>query len=605
MTRLVLALLWGCNPVVLDGPGTAAPAPGGDDGSSDGGDGGGDGGDGGGGTETVPGLEGAAPWLFTLDAVHAVDLEIPAEGIDALWADPYSYVDASVHIDGERLDDVAVRIKGKLGSYRNLNGKSAFRVDLNRNIDGQNYHGLKALTLNNMVNDYAQLHERVVYPLYQANDVQGLRVGYVWLTVNGEDFGLYANIETPDDVWLKRAYGDDDGGNLYEADYLLYEDGSYTLFDFDEATYQYLELDEGEDVGHADLWPLVDAIATTGGTDAFYAATGQYLDWAQFHRFWAAEIWVGQWDGYNYNSNNYRLYVNPRSGLIELLPWGQDWTFSDWRTWTAPVTLLGGWCLQHAECTSDFEDALIAVSATMDAQDVSGQVDEIKLLIDPYVAADPRKELDAGTIAGYQTHVQSWALIRSKTIAGLFGLADPEVVVGEVLQGETGLVQSVDDLDWGGALVRALDVGGTGIHVNGVDFVASDPTGATYGANVPDLPDQAGWSALETLLYSCGYTSPGLSIDFAIPVEAGEDHLVQLLFFETYYASWGYRKVDIEIEGQTMLTGLDTSSGSHKAGLRWVGRVNSSDGTLDIRIHGVTEGSDGYPAINGVLVHRL
>jgi spore coat protein CotH len=57
------------------------------------------------------------------------------------------------------------------------------------------FFGLDRLTLNNMVQDPTMVHEALGYQVYEAAGVRVPRTGYVRLTVNGQPYGLYLNLE--------------------------------------------------------------------------------------------------------------------------------------------------------------------------------------------------------------------------------------------------------------------------------------------------------------------------------------------------------------------------------------------------------------------------
>ncbi|MFO0006349.1 MAG: CotH kinase family protein, partial [bacterium] len=97
----------------------------------------------------------------------------------------------------------------------------------------------------------------------------------VW--VNGDDYGLYLLLETPDDRFLKRAWDEPDG-NLYDGKYVWYPDGSYTLLDFAEGHDHLYQLEEGEDVGHADIASVSAALAAGWGSPTFLATTGAVVE---------------------------------------------------------------------------------------------------------------------------------------------------------------------------------------------------------------------------------------------------------------------------------------------------------------------------------------
>ena len=49
----------------------------------------------------------------------------------------------------------------------------------------------------------------------------------------------------------------------------------------------------------------------------------ELVDVDQFLEFWAAEVLLGHWDGYNGNTNNFWVYVGD-DGRLRFLPWGID-----------------------------------------------------------------------------------------------------------------------------------------------------------------------------------------------------------------------------------------------------------------------------------------
>lgn len=552
-------------------------------------------------TESIDDAPDPSAWLFGTDQVVQVEIALDATAVDALAVDPYEWVEGDITIEGERVETVGIRLKGRIGSFRDLSGKAAFRVDFNRYVEGRRWNGLEGMTLNNMVNDYAQLHEITAYPFYEHMGVPAPRVGYAWVRVNGEDYGLYANIETPDDRWLDRVY-EDPSGNLYEATYFWFGGSSYILVDFDFDTYTGFDLDEGEDVGREDILAVVEAIQSTKGTEAYYDTVGEVFDWDHYFRHWATEIWVGQWDGYDYNSNNYKIYFNPETGLGELLPWGHDWCFTDWATWTSPATVIGTSCLDHDTCRAAFLEVLGDVLDQAEDWPWRERIDEAAALIDPYVQADPRKELSYSYILSYQEDLRSWVEDRSEALRGQFGMTGPEVSVDEVAQGEVSLLEEGADLDTSGTVARAWNLGGDDVEVEGITFTARTGDDYAYTDNTPDFDgDPDTWTGLETLAYTCSYQYPGAPLSYTIAVEPGTPCTLQLVFFEVYYDTAGNRLLHVQVEGETVVRDLDSSTGSMEAGVLYRGTFTAEDGTLDVKIRG-SENGDGYAILNGLLV---
>jgi len=598
-----LAALWG---LACDEGGTSGPPPGGDDDDDattlppdDDDDQDDDVHDD---IEHVPGVEDPSAWMFELDEVRHVELTVDEEGVANLTANPYTYVVGQVTYDGEVVEDVGIRLKGRLGSFRDLSGKAAFLLDFNRYVDGRTFYGLKKLSMNNMLNDYAQLHEVVAYPLYRDLGIPAPRASYAWVRLNGEDYGLYAQIEGMDDVFLERSY-DDPSGNLYEAEYLLYADYTYTLLDFDHETYSYFELEEGQDNGHSDLLAVADAIETSWETEAFFETVGAVVDWDHFLRFWAIEAWLGQWDGYNYNSNNYLVYFDPDDGMADLLPWGHDWCFSEGLDWSAPPTLLGSGCLLTETCTAAFVEALEATVAEIDPEDLRARIDEAAVLADPFIQADPRKETPYSWVLSYQEWMRDWVAFRTDQLLALFGVLEGSLLVGEVAEGTVELWNDAGDLDLDGEIVAAVNHGGSDVAIAGVTFAGSNANGIPYAGIAPDFDgDPAVWTDDEVLAYSCTYQNPGVDLQIQMPVTPGTPYQLQLLFFEPYYAGQNGRKVHVLIDGQQTVTDLDTSTYTPRSGIVYTVETTPANPTLELLIRGSEWASDGYPILTGLVL---
>ena len=353
--------------------------------------------------------------LFTLETVHQAEITLSQDAVTALYSDPYTYVEARLTFDGEELAPVALRIKGRLGSYRDLSGKPALKIDINRYTD-QTLLGLEKLNFNNMVQDGAMTHERIAYALFNASGVVAPRVGYVWVTINGDDYGLYTNVEVYDDVWLKRTY-DDPSGNLYDGDYHLYSNWSYDFIDFDGYSEYLFALDEGQDVNLEDIYGVTAALSATG--DDFYAELDTVVDMNQFLHMWAGEAWLGHYDGYAYNDNNYRVYFDPEDGRARFHPWDPDWAFYSSTPVTSPSGELASQCWAEPGCRAAFITALDEVKQTASESGLQAQLGEAAALIAPYVEADPRREYSASSVYANQNAQMSWLNNRDATLENL------------------------------------------------------------------------------------------------------------------------------------------------------------------------------------------
>ncbi|MFT5679550.1 MAG: hypothetical protein ACI8RZ_000454 [Myxococcota bacterium] len=382
------------------------------------------------GPESVEGAGSGDAWIFNPAMVHALDITISQDNIDTLndksgaYSSETVWVEVDATYDGLPLPSIGMRLKGRWGSWRSFDGKPSIKLDLNRYVDGQDLEGIKSLTFNNMVIDCSFMREHMAYPVYEAMGVPAPRTAHVWMTVNGEGYGLYLNVESIDDVYLERHH-DDSEGNLYDADYILWDDGSYTVLDFFTTLSQYFEQEEGEDIGGADLTEIAAMLDALGGTADFYTATADRIDWDHHQRMVAAEMWVGQNDGYSLNRNNYLVYFEP-DGPMTIQPWDHDYAFlsaSEWGfSWTNPTGRLTNLCLADADCRADQISRIAEVIEVVDEIGYDDRFEFTQDMIAPYIDADQRRECSDSSVGWYQSDLGAWKGTRDDTLRAMWGL---------------------------------------------------------------------------------------------------------------------------------------------------------------------------------------
>ena len=125
------------------------------------------------------------------------------------------------------------------------------------------------------------LHETLSYAAFRAAGVPASRTGFVYLRVNGDDFGLYLNIETLDDVALERIFGsfDDQVQHLYEGE---------VGHDVTPGEAGEFEVDEGDQANLEDLEALIDAVSSSG-PEAWSERVAATADLAEMTKMWAVE----------------------------------------------------------------------------------------------------------------------------------------------------------------------------------------------------------------------------------------------------------------------------------------------------------------------------
>ncbi|MDX6601016.1 MAG: hypothetical protein QOF13_218 [Solirubrobacterales bacterium] len=290
---------------------------------------------------------------------------------------------------------VGIRLKGGIGSFRDLHEKASFKVKFNfensKGEKGKKYLGLKKLTLNNMVQDKSFIHERLAYEAFRSAGVPSPRTGYAYIEVNGEDFGLHLNIEALDDVALEKRFGP--FGHLYEATYG--SDVQHNPPGF--------EIDEGDEEDTADLNALIAAVSGTTPVD-FLDRVNPNADLIEMIRMWAVERYIGHWDGY-FATNNFYLLSDP-TGRFRMLPWGTDQTWVKHVAFDEGGGLMFTKCLEDLRCAALYRKTLRQVRDAIDGASLDSLATETAALLEPWETmeqASPRHEV---TMPAISTAVQ-------------------------------------------------------------------------------------------------------------------------------------------------------------------------------------------------------
>lgn len=160
--------------------------------------------------------------LFDDTVVHTIDIEIAEADWNSLQenAAAEEYQLCAVTVDGEKLDNVAIRPKGNSSLSSVVSSDSerySFKIDFDKYSDGLTYHGLDKLNLNNIISDNAYLKEYLSYDMMEYMGVAAPLASFVKVSVNGEYFGLYLAVEGVEEAFAERNYGSDEG-NIYKPD---------------------------------------------------------------------------------------------------------------------------------------------------------------------------------------------------------------------------------------------------------------------------------------------------------------------------------------------------------------------------------------------------
>ena len=202
--------------------------------------------------------------LFDNTKVHTVDIVM--DDWDGFIANATSeeYADAAVVIDGEVYKNVGIRAKGNtsLSTVASLGSERySFKIEFDHYDSSITYHGLDKLSLNNLIQDSTMMKDYLTYTMMNRFGVDSPLCSYVYITVNGEDWGLYLAVEGVEDSFLERNYGSDHG-ELYKPDSMSFGGGRGNGRDFDMGDFE-----RRADTGAPQLPEDFDASDMPGGID--------------------------------------------------------------------------------------------------------------------------------------------------------------------------------------------------------------------------------------------------------------------------------------------------------------------------------------------------
>ena len=228
----------------------------------------------------------------------------------------FEYTDfkATVNVDGTQLENVAIRKKGYLGSISS--SRPSIKLNFDTHVDGRTYKTMKRMTLNNDRQDPSHTHQCMAYDLYRAAGLVAPRCNLAHVVINGEDLGVYSQVESIKKPFLELNY-DDKGGNLYEGQ--VADFGAHLNDKFE------LKTNKTEN-DRSDLTELSDILAMDD--ENMLANLPSKLAVDEFITYWAVETLIGHWDSATGNANNFYMYNDPTDGLFHFIPWGTDAAFT-------------------------------------------------------------------------------------------------------------------------------------------------------------------------------------------------------------------------------------------------------------------------------------
>ena len=259
--------------------------------------------------------------VFNKSKVTTVDIEMDEEDWEDMLANAANeeYKQANVTVNGEKIENVAIRTKGNL-SLRSVVSSDSDRYSLKIDFDyydnTQSLYGLKKLNLNNNYSDTTLMREYISYELMEKMGLPTPGHSYMYVTVNGEERGLYLGVEAVDETFLAKNYGSNDG-------FLFKPEGTgsdlkYISDNIDDYTGIGLKTNE-DNIEDSKIIEMLDTINNGGDLE-------QYIDVDEMLRYFAVNTALVNLDSYQGNmKHNYYLYED--RGVFSIIPWDYNMSF--------------------------------------------------------------------------------------------------------------------------------------------------------------------------------------------------------------------------------------------------------------------------------------
>lgn len=321
--------------------------------------------------------------------IPRLNIEIPAQGVTSLRRKGREYVRATIHEGAVAYTNVAIRLKGGPGSFRPFDDEPAFTVNFDKCADGQTFHGLKKIHLNNSVQDRSFISEKISRELFEAAGVPTPRAGNATVTVNGRPRGLYVLVEGVNKQFLKRYFADT-SGNVYDG---------HSGTDVTDS----LPTNDGENSRDRSSLRALAAAVRTSNTDTRLASLEKTLDLDRFLSFVAMETLLWHWDGYTMNRNNFRIFHDRGTDRMVFIPQGLDQVLSKPQGPLLPPTagLVARQALEIPEVRRRYLERVAQLSTNIFRVDaINSRIREVALKIDLAL-----EEIDPQAVASHRQRI--------------------------------------------------------------------------------------------------------------------------------------------------------------------------------------------------------
>ena len=401
--------------------------------------------------------------LFDTSKVHSIEIKMDDwdSFIENCQDEEYQICD--LVIDNEVYKNVAIRGKGNtsLSSVAAMGSERySFKVEFDQYNDGGSYHGLDKLSLNNLIQDNTYMKDYLTYQMMNEFGVDSPLCSFVYITVNGEEWGLYLAVEGVEDAFLQRNYGTN-YGELYKPDSMNFGAGRGNGKDFDfpeggfsmggsDVKLQYIDnnvesysniFDNAKtDVSTADKERLINSLQILSEGKKIE----RVVDIDEVIRYFVVHNFVCNGDSYTgMMVHNYYLYE--KSGKLSMIPWDYNLAYGTFQSTNAtsqinspiddPVSNSSGndrpmidWMLNSQSYTEVYHQYFAEFLNTVDYVSI---IENAEKLIDPYVEKDPTKFCTYDEFLDAVKTIKEFCILRGESVQGQLDGEIPSTLAGQ------------------------------------------------------------------------------------------------------------------------------------------------------------------------------
>jgi spore coat protein H len=241
---------------------------------------------------------------------------IEEEDLEELRSDIWNDIPVSAFLTVENVT-YAIYIAYR-GSYTREFRKKSYYIEFN---NPRTFIGAREIHLNAEYKDPSLIRNKLSLDFFRDLGVLSPDSQHINLTRNGSFKGVYLQLESVDDLFLKKRALP--SGPIYyavsnNANFALMRNGEQK-----ESLISGYHRKFGNQSDDESLHVLINTINSISLTD-FSAKIPQYINIDNYFRWHAGVVCTMNYDGF---THNYALYRNSHTGLFEIIPWDYDATW--------------------------------------------------------------------------------------------------------------------------------------------------------------------------------------------------------------------------------------------------------------------------------------